>query len=196
MARWIACPDTVVITTQNSRPVANAGPDQSVVVTSYGAPGRQCVERPDGDLLSYRWSFTSTPAGSTATLSDPAVVNPTFVVDLPGIYVVQLIVNDGQLDSAPDTVVITTQNSRPVANAGPDQTVLVDATVQLDGSKSHDVDGDTLTFRWAFTAVPTGSTRRCSIRPWSIRPLWSTSLAPTWCSSLSMTARWTVSQPR
>src|SRR4030095_14059553 len=55
-------------------------------------------------------------------------------------------------------VVITTQNSRPVANGGPDQTVLVDATVQLDGSKSHDVDGDTLTFRWAFTTVPTGST--------------------------------------
>ena len=151
-------PDTVVITTQNSRPVANAGPDQSVVVGASVHLDGSASSDPDGDLLSYRWSFTSTPAGSTVLLSDSAVVNPTFVVDLPGMYVVQLIVNDGQLDSAPDTVVITTQNSRPVANAGPDQTVLVDATVQLDGSKSHDVDGDTLTFRWAFTTVPTGST--------------------------------------
>jgi len=38
--------------------------------------------------------------------------------------VAQLIVNDGKVDSAPDTVVITTENSAPVANAGPDQTVL------------------------------------------------------------------------
>src|SRR4029434_8563018 len=50
------------------------------------------------------------------------------------------------------------RNAPPVANAGPDQTVVVMQTVTLDGSKSHDVDGDTLTFRWSFTTVPTGST--------------------------------------
>jgi len=32
--------------------------------------------------------------------------------------VVQLIVNDGVVDSTPDTVVISTVNSRPVADAG------------------------------------------------------------------------------
>lgn len=37
-------------------------------------------------------------------------------------------------------------NTRPVANAGPDQTVVVGTTVQLDGSKSSDADGDPLTF--------------------------------------------------
>ena len=34
----------------------------------------------------------------------------------------QLIVNDGLADSQPDTVTITTENSPPVADAGPNQT--------------------------------------------------------------------------
>ena len=112
----------------------------------------------DGDLLTYRWSFVSKPVASSASLSDPASVRPTFVVDLPGIYVLQLIVNDGQLDSPPVTCIITTGNSRPVASAGPDQTVYVGNTVQLDGSGSRDVDGDPLSFWWSFTSLPPGST--------------------------------------
>jgi hypothetical protein len=39
--------------------------------------------------------LTATPVGSLATLSDPTAVQPTFVVDLPGTYTVQLIVDDG-----------------------------------------------------------------------------------------------------
>ena len=37
-------------------------------------------------------------------LSNPSVVNPTFVADGVGSYMVQLIVNDGQVNSPPDTV--------------------------------------------------------------------------------------------
>jgi hypothetical protein len=44
---------------------------------------------------------------------------------MPGTCVAQLIVNDGIADSAADTVVISTLNSPPVANAGPDQTAFV-----------------------------------------------------------------------
>jgi K319L-like, PKD domain len=106
--------------------------------------------------------LTTRPPGSAATLSDPTLVNPTFVVDKPGDYVIQLIVNDGTVDSATDTVIISTLNSPPVANAGPDQTVDfppgdgpgLSISVQLDGSRSSDVDGDALTFRWAVTSGP------------------------------------------
>ena len=79
---------------------------------------------------------------------------PSFVVDRPGTYVAQLIVNDGTVNSAPDTVTISTLNSAPVANAGPDQAVSVGQAVGLDGSASSDVDGDPLTFSWALTSAP------------------------------------------
>ena len=53
---------------------------------------------------------------------------PTFVVDEPGAYVVELIVHDGTVSSPPDTVTISTSTSAPVADAGPDQTALVTDT--------------------------------------------------------------------
>ena len=69
----------------------------------------------DGDPLTYSWSLTA-PAGSTAALSNPSIINPGFYVDRSGTYTARLIVNDGVLNSAPDTVVVSTQNSRPVAS--------------------------------------------------------------------------------
>jgi hypothetical protein len=85
-------------------------------------------------------------------------VNPTLFIDEPGTYIVQLIVNDGTVDSAPVTVNIDTDNSAPVADAGPDQTVLVLDTVNLDGSASIDVDGDMLTYSWSLISSPASST--------------------------------------
>jgi hypothetical protein len=120
----------------NTPPVANAGLDQTVAVgTTVHLNGSQSSDA-DGDALSFQWTITTLPTGSTARLSDPTAVQPTFVVDRPGTYTVQLIVKDGIVASAPDAVVITTQNSRPVANAGPNQTVAVGTTVHLDGSLS------------------------------------------------------------
>src|SRR5215471_3332116 len=153
-----SAPATVTISTTNSPPVAHAGPNQTVVAgTTVHLDGSNSSDV-DGDPLTFRWALTTAPAGSLAALSDPAAVQPTFEADRVGSYVVQLIVNDGTFDSTPTTVTISTTNSPPVAHAGPPQTVVVGATVTLDGSASSDVDGDPLTFRWALTVVPTGST--------------------------------------
>ena len=71
--------------------------------------------------LTYNWSFISSPSGSTAIISDQNDQQPTFVADLAGSYVVQLVVNDGLTDSIADTVIITSSNiplvgSAPAAN--------------------------------------------------------------------------------
>ena len=142
----------------NTPPRANAGPDQTVAVgTTVMLLGNGSSDA-DGDPLTFAWELLVRPPGSQATLSNPTSVNPTFVVDRPGAYMAQLTVNDGEVDSQPDVVTISTVNSPPVANAGPNQ-LLVSAgqIVQLDGSGSSDVNGDPLTFRWALTTRPAGS---------------------------------------
>ena len=153
--------DTVTITTTggNTAPVANAGPDQSVSAGTTVTLNASGSHDADQNALTYDWSFVSIPSGSAATLSNPTAATPTFAADKAGQYVVQLIVNDGTVNSTPDTVIIAvaTGNTAPVANAGPDQTVAVNASVILDGSASHDADKNALTYQWSLTGKPAGS---------------------------------------
>ncbi|NND36129.1 MAG: hypothetical protein HKN81_03245 [Gammaproteobacteria bacterium] len=143
----------------NFAPVADAGTDQIVenefTVQLDGSRSSDV----EGDALSFRWSFQSQPPGSDPSLSDPTIVNPALLVTRGGVYEIQLIVNDGRQDSAPDSVRIevTLPNSAPVADAGPDQTIVVGAVVTLDGTESSDIDGDPLTYSWSLTTVPIGS---------------------------------------
>ncbi|MGH8522931.1 MAG: DUF4038 domain-containing protein [Gammaproteobacteria bacterium] len=150
--------DSVRISTANSAPVANAGPDPTAFVDSTVALDGTASTDVDGDSLGYQWGFTSTPAGSRSVLENATGAHPSFMVDKPGDYLIQLVVSDGQADSAPDSVQVNSQNSAPVATAGPDQTVLVNTSVKLDGNGSHDVDGDPLTYRWSLLNKPVGST--------------------------------------
>lgn len=148
--------DTAVITTGNAVPEADAGPDQSVLPGDVVVLGGGGSTDRDGDPLSYRWALLHAPVGSTAALDDSFAVSPSFTADLSGTYVAQLIVGDGASQSAPDTVVITTDNARPFAAAGSDQRASVGTTLQLDGSASGDADGDLLTHDWSLIGLPSG----------------------------------------
>ena len=92
--------------TTNLPPTADAGPDQEVVVDETAQLDGNGSSDPDGGSLTYNWQFLNKPFGSSAFLLNPSAVNPTFVPDVPGDYVVQLIVNDGTVDSDPDQVTI------------------------------------------------------------------------------------------
>ncbi len=99
--------DIVIVSTENSAPVANAGPDLTGLVNQLVQLNGNASSDVDGNPLSYQWSFVSVPGTSNAVLSDTTIVNPTFTPDVAGMYVVQLIVNDGKLDSAPDSAKVT-----------------------------------------------------------------------------------------
>jgi hypothetical protein len=171
-------------TTPNVAPVAAAGSDQTVSVgATVQLDGSESRDE-DGDPLTFSWTLTTVPPGSTAMLSDPTGARPTFVADVAGTYLAQLIVNDGTVNSDPDTVTITAPgNTPPEADAGPDQTVSVGATVQLDGSDSSDADDDTLTFSWTLTTVPPGSTTMLS-DPTGARPTFVADVAGTYLAQL------------
>ena len=99
----------VCATTQagNSAPVADAGADQDVYVNYPVLLDSSGSSDADSDMLTYTWAFTSKPTGSITTLSSTTDANPTFVTDLPGLYMLSLVVNDGTVDSSADTVTIT-----------------------------------------------------------------------------------------
>jgi hypothetical protein len=132
---------------------------------------------PDGDPITYWWSFRSVPNGRLrqSSMTDTAITGrdtpaPSFVPDVPGSYVLELVVNDGELASAPSftSVVAVGRVNRtrldaqparpsrsgsgdargtagsgvlPRARAGSDVHVLLGAYAGVDGSASSDSDG-------------------------------------------------------
>ena len=156
---------SVLASAANLAPVAKAGVNQNVVVgTPVTLDGTASTDA-NGDTLTYKWSLLYKPTSSLATLLFSSTSKPTFTADTAGTYVVSLVVNDGQVDSAAvasTTVIAEPLNVAPVANAGPAQTVLKDATVTLTGAASTDANADKLTYKWVLTTKPTGSTASLS----------------------------------
>jgi hypothetical protein len=62
---------------------------------------------PDGDPLSYAWTISSRPDGSTTVLSGPTTATPNFQPDQPGAYTLTLTVSDFLGAGAPATVEVT-----------------------------------------------------------------------------------------
>jgi hypothetical protein len=93
----------------NTIPGAVAGDDATVAVSDPVILDGSNSRDDDGDMLSYQWSFLSIPETSTAVLADADMAMASFSPDQAGTYEIELIVNDGTEDSAPDTVVITAE---------------------------------------------------------------------------------------
>jgi PKD repeat protein len=151
-------PDTAIVSTAgNLPPVADAGENRSAQPGELVELDGSGSSDPNDDELSYEWAL-SVPEGSAAVLSDETSVNPTFTVDRAGEYAAALIVRDAQgLESETDTVVISTANVAPVANAGADRSAAPGDEVQLDGGASRDANGDPLSYRWSLLSAPAGS---------------------------------------
>ncbi len=135
----------------NRPPVANAGPDQVVYENDSVRLDGTASYDPDGDSLSFRWT---SPAG--ITLSDSTGATPSFKAPASEIastrtFMFILTVNDGRVNSEPDTVLITVKhkNNPPVALLVVDSaTVNSGDTALIDGYYSYDPDGDSLSFHW------------------------------------------------
>jgi len=133
------------------RPVANAGIDQLIPVTSLPVmvtlDGSASWD-PNGAAVTYHWTQTS---GAETVMNDANAVRPMVTFFNPGIYVFSLIVNNGEFASLGDTVQITIHNDAPTADAGVDQTynnLEAGAVIKLDGSRSFDTENGVLSYRW------------------------------------------------
>ena len=146
---------------ENVAPIADAGEDQTANAGDAITLDASGSSDSDGDTLTYSWELTSYPNGNESEVSDADNVTATFMSDISGYYVFELTVSDGE-ESDSDTVTVTIgevtgSNNTPIADAGEDQDVEVDALVTLDASDSSDLDSDTLSYEWVILEAPEGS---------------------------------------
>jgi YD repeat-containing protein len=114
--------------------------------------------------ITYTWRVSESASQRVVThtggLSDTAVF--TWNVVGPQVVAVRAVNPCGIAVS--DTYTITITNQPPVAHAGSDQGVLVNETVTLDGSASHDPDGHLpLAYGWTQTGGPTMGSGQWSV---------------------------------
>lgn len=91
----------------NIAPVSNPGSDQLVGVNDLVMLNGNDSSDPNGDSLLFSWTFDSLPVGSSATINNENSPTPSFTADVSGDFVIQLIVSDGALSSAAETVTVT-----------------------------------------------------------------------------------------
>lgn len=100
------------VVVQNEPPVADAGNDRVVPVgETVQLSGLQSSDPETIPLLlEYQWTIESAPSGSTAVLDNDSVAGTDFVPDIPGDYIVSLVVRDeGGLESEAVYVTVTAE---------------------------------------------------------------------------------------
>lgn len=90
--------ESCVTTLQENRPPVAliTVPQTTVVVGETVRLDGSSSSDPDGDPLSFRWRFLSRPPDSEAELADLRAAQTSFVPDVPGVFELELAVEDGR----------------------------------------------------------------------------------------------------
>ncbi len=154
----------ITVTSDDAPPVADCGDDQDGEVGVRSTLDGSGSYDPEGAALTYAWSLTSAPdcsALSSRDLYDDATAYVKVVPDCDGVFVLSLVVSDGYQWSEPDLcyVDVASDNRLPVADAGDSEELspCINATIELNGYGSYDLDGDALTYSWSLVSAPSGS---------------------------------------
>lgn len=99
---------------QNQQPIANAGSNIQAEIGSVVKVDASGSSDPDGNTLSYKWSFVNKPISSAAAIVGVGSTQAEFTLDKAGTYELQLIADDG-ISNTQDTIIIT--NKAPVINS-------------------------------------------------------------------------------
>jgi N-acetylneuraminic acid mutarotase len=144
---------------KNQPPVADAGSDTliSLPENSVWLDGTASHD-PDNNIHDYSWTKISGP--SSSNIYNPSAVKTKVDQLGEGIYQFELKVTDGGGLFSMDTIRVTvvkpiTNNRRPIANAGADQTIVLPTnSVLLDGHGSTDPDNNITSYAWTEISGP------------------------------------------
>jgi hypothetical protein len=129
---------------------------QTVVITNEGTAALHVssISLTGGGAAHFQIESGGSPV--TLTQGSTHTVQVSFDPSTTGAKSANLtILSDDSDESTVDVSLSGSGNTAPLANAGPDQTVVVSATVTLDGSASSDAENNLpLTFGWTQTGGP------------------------------------------
>ena len=150
---------TVFPATVNQSPVANAGPDQTIVIPNSTIAFVGSGSDSDGTVVKFSWTKVAGPACILENTSSNTLIVSGL---LGGVYEFQLIVEDDDGAIGTDNILITiiepTVNQPPLANAGPDLIInLPQSSLDIQGSGS-DIDGTITSFLWDKKSGPASGT--------------------------------------
>lgn len=146
-------------TKENLPPVSNAGEDLVTNPNTLIQLNGSRSYDPDGISVRYAWRVAEQPVLADVKVAEPNIANPSVQLTELGMYRFALVVTDVAGATMEDTVQVEVikDNLPPVAIPGAMQSVIVGDLVQLDGSQSHDPDGDAISHQWTFSNKPFGS---------------------------------------
>ncbi|MBI4867416.1 MAG: hypothetical protein HY816_10745 [Candidatus Wallbacteria bacterium] len=133
----------------DNRPTALPGPARTAQPGAIELDGSASTS-PGGLPLTYRWRQVSGP--QTVSLAGADTARPRFTALAAGGYLLELIVNNGRVDSFPARVTVTISDLPPVADAGPPLTVDVGQAFAFHGEASRDPNNGKLTYAWTALA--------------------------------------------
>ncbi|HEX5887480.1 MAG TPA: hypothetical protein VFY61_02205, partial [Pyrinomonadaceae bacterium] len=133
--------DDLVVTVhpENQPPVVNAGPDQTVRLPNAATLNGTATDDgfPFGSTLTTAWTKVSGPGTVTFTNPSSPVTAAQFSVE--GTYVLRLTADDSRFTVSDEcTVTVLPQNTPPIINAGPDQTLTFLQAGTLNGTATDD----------------------------------------------------------
>lgn len=143
----------------NMPPSVDAGADRMIILSTkpplWGKASDDGL--PIGGTLTVAWSQVSGPAAAVFNHTDRTEPQVTF--KMVGTYVLRLTANDGELSSYDDVTIIvnpdSSGNQPPVADASPDQTIVMSKTPTLAARVTDDgLPNGTLTFAWSQISGP------------------------------------------
>ncbi|MFP5488528.1 MAG: PKD domain-containing protein, partial [Acidimicrobiia bacterium] len=145
---------TLLVSDGNQKPVAVAkGPEIASVGFPVELDGTESSD-PEGAELTYAWTLDSGPA---AVLTGAETAKPTFTPDEKGTYIFRLVVRDEFFESDPVWVEVEVGDNRPpIALIEAPAAFYAEEPVVLDGQKSRDPEGQSITFSWRIVAGPEG----------------------------------------
>lgn len=124
-------------------PVADAGTDASVIVNDSVMLDGAGSSDADGDNLTYSWVIASSPVASVSFLfTGMDTATPILTPDVVGDYVARLIVNDGVVNSAADTVTITSTASDNPDDEQPSLAWIKEVRVETSGGQEGGIAFD------------------------------------------------------